>query len=135
MSGFAEEAKAIETRLAAGWTTTPIRYDNAPFPETTAPYVALFILDGDGNQISLGAVALRRWVGLIVLQIFVPQDTGTRLAKGYANTLGALFDRAEFPVENGGLIRCRVPSIAEIGIRNGWNQLNVTIPFTRDKQY
>jgi hypothetical protein len=135
MSGFDDAAKAIEARLAAAWTVTPIRYENAPFKETTAPYIALYVLDGEGHQVSLQAAPLRRWVGIITIQIFVPQDTGTRVAKGYANTLGAIFDRAEFSSGASGLIRSRIPSIREIGILNGWYQVNVDVPFIRDKAY
>lgn len=135
MSGFEDEAKAIEIRLTTNWTTTPIRYVNAPFKETDQPYVALFVLDGDGHQISLGPVALRRWVGIIVIQIFVPQDSGSRVAKTYATTLAAIFDRVEFSTDASGLIRCRVPALREVGIINGWYQLNVEVPFIRDKTY
>ena len=132
---WANERQAIESRLAAAWTTTPIRYENVPFAQQTTPYVALFILDGQGDQISLGTPALRRWVGIIVVQVFVPQDTGTQLARSYADTIGAVFDRAQFSSGSSGMIRCRIPSVTVVGITNGWSQLNVTIPFIRDKQY
>jgi len=132
---FADERKAIESRMAAAWTTTPIRWENVPFAATSTPYVALFILDGEGNQVSLGSPALRRWVGIIVVQIFVQQDTGTQLARSYADTIGAIFDRAQFSSGNSGMIRCQTPSINNVGVTNGWNQINVTVPFIRDKQY
>ena len=131
----ADERKAIESRLAAAWATTPIRYENVPFAAPSTPYVALFILDGEGNQVSLGTPALRRWTGIIIVQVFVPQDTGTQIAKSYADTIGAIFDRAQFSSGNSGTIRCRVPSVKSIGITNGWNQVNVSVPFIRDKQY
>jgi hypothetical protein len=135
VTGFEDARNAIESRMAANWSTTPIRYENVPFKETADPYVALFIRDGEGIQASLGQVALRRWPGLIVVQVFVLPDTGTKLAKTYAETIGAIFDRAEFAVPNGGSITCRIPSIAEVGVTNGWYQVNVTIPFIRDRQY
>ncbi len=128
-------AKAIETRLQANWSTTPIKYENAPFPEPTAAYVALFIRDGEGNQISLGSPAVRRWPGLIILQIFVPADTGTRKALEYADDLGPIFDRVQFSDGESGTITCRTPSTQIIGSRHGWQQVNVTIGFHRDKQY
>jgi len=135
VTGFEDERRAIESRMAANWTTTPIRYENVPFTETREPYVACFIRDGEGHQISLGTVALRRWSGLIIIQIFVQQDKGTTLAKTYADTVAAIFDRAEFSTGNSGPIRCRIPSITEVGVTNGWFQVNVTIPFIRDRQY
>lgn len=132
---FEDERKAIEGRLEANWTTTPIRYENVPFKETSAPYVALFILNGEGQQASLGTPALRRWPGVIKVQVFVPRDTGTKLARTYADTIGAVFDRAQFSSGNSGTISCRIPSISHVGLANGWNQINVTIPYQRSRQY
>ena len=134
-AGFEDERVAIEQRFHDNWTATPIVWGNVTFKEQTAPYVALFILDGEGRQASLGTVALRRWDGLIVVQVFTVEDTGTKLGRTYADTIGAIFDRAEFSYANSGLIRCRVPSVATVGVQNGWFQHNVSVPFIRDKVY
>lgn len=135
MTGYADERKAIESRLQAAWTATPIRFENVPFVETDQPYVALFILDGEGQQISAGTVALRRWPGLIIVQVFERPDSGTQGIRTWADSLAAIFDRQQFSSGNSGLIRCRIPSIVPIGIREGWFQLNVTVPFIRDRDY
>lgn len=132
---FEDTRKAIEGRLGDNWSTTPIKFENVPFKETKDPYVALFILDGEGQQISLGTPAVRRWPSVIKIQIFVPQDTGTKLARTYADSLGTIFDRAQFSSGNSGTITCRIPSITHVGITNGWDQVNVTIPLKRDRQY
>lgn len=132
---FEDTRAAIESRVKTNWTTTPVKYENVPFEETTKAYVALFILGGEGGQISLGTPAVRRWPGGIVLQIFVPENTGTKTAKTYADTLAALFDRVQFSSGNSGTISCRIPSTETVGVRNGWHQINVTVPFKRDRQY
>lgn len=134
MSGFNDERAAIESRLATNWTTTPIKFENVPFKETMSPYVALVILVGEGLQVSLGTPVVRRWPGVIILQVFVPADTGTKLAKTYADTLAAVFERVQFSSGNSGTITCRIPSIEAVGIKNGWHQTNVTVPFKRDRQ-
>lgn len=132
---FEDARNAIESRLASHWTTTPIRFENVPFVETASAYVALFILDGEGQQISLGTPALRRWPFVIAIQVFVPQDTGTKTARTYADTLAAIFDRAQFSAGNSGTIRCRVPSIEPAGVKDGWYQIAVTVPGFRDRSY
>jgi len=132
---FEDTRNAIESRLKANWTVTPIKFQNVPFQETAEPYVALFILDGEGSQISLGTPAVRRWPAVIKIQVFVPEDSGTKQARTYADSLGAIFDRAQFSAGSSGTIRCRIPSIADIGVTDGWDQVNVTIPCMRDKQY
>lgn len=135
MSGFEDSRRAIEDRFKQNWTTTPIKFENAPFLEIRSAYVAIFIREGDGSQISLGTVALRRWPGVIVFQIFIPQETGTKAAKAYADTIGGIFDRAQFFYGNSGIIRCRVPSASSSSVRDGWYQLNVSVPYIRDRQY
>lgn len=131
---FEATRQAIEARLAANWTTTPIKFENVPFVETVDPYLALFILDGEGNQITVGDPVVKRWTGLILIQVFVPQDTGTKLARTYADSLGALFERQTFSAGASGTIRSRIASIQSIGVKDGWYQINVTVPFIRDKQ-
>ena len=134
MSGFAAERQAIEARMAANFNTIPVRYENAPFREIKTAYCALFVRRGDGHQITLGPVPqLNRWAGLIIVQIFVPEDTGTHAAAGYADSIADVFRRQEFSVTGSGLIRCRVPNVQEVGTRNGWYQMNVTTPYIRDK--
>lgn len=132
---FKDEVKAIESRLLANWATTPIRFEGVPFTEPSSAYVALTVLTGEGVQISLGDVALRRWPGVIVIQIFVPELSGTRQAKTYADSLGAIFDRAQFSSDNSGVISCRTPSVETIGMLEGWWQVNVLIPYRRSRQY
>jgi|GEM_PF-1105923 hypothetical protein len=134
-TGFEDERIAIEKRFNDNWTTTPIVWSNVPFKEQTTPYVALFILDGEGEQVSLGTVAMRRWAGVVVIQVFTLPDTGTKLARTYAETIAAIFDRAQFSYGGSGTITCRVPSIDPVGVENGWYQVNVNVPFIRDKQY
>lgn len=134
MSGFADERRAIEERLAAGFTAIPIRYENVPFQQTQTPYCALFIRRGEGNQIELGAgPRLARWAGLIVVQVFVPEDTGTQVAAQHADSIAAVFHRQDFSAGASGLIRCRVARVETIGNRHGWHQVNVVTPYIRDK--
>ena len=132
---FADSLKAVEGRLQSNWTTTPIKFQNVPLKETASSYVALFLQDGEGAQISLGQVALRRWPGVILVQVFVPERTGTLVARQYADTIGAIFDRVQFSSGNSGVISCRTPSVETIGLRDGWWQVNVTIPYRRNRQY
>jgi hypothetical protein len=128
------ERAAIESRLATNWSTTPIRWDNVPFPEQTSAYVVCDILDGEGNQISLGDTPRLRYVNLLILRLFVPEATGTATARTYADQLGAIFSRVTLPLSDGGWLRCRVASPRTIGVRAGWHQTNITIPFFREEK-
>ena len=134
MSGYAAERQAIEARLTDNFSAIPIKYENAPFKETAAAYCAIFVRRGEGHQITLGpAPQLNRWAGLIIVQVFVPEDTGTQTAAGYCDSIADVFRRQEFSAGASGLIRCRVPNVETIGTRDGWFQMNVEVPYIRDK--
>jgi len=134
MSGYADERQAIEARLAANFTAIPIQYENSPLQELKTAYCAVFIRRGEGHQITLGdSPQLHRWAGVIIVQVFVPEHTGTQAAATYADSIAAVFQRQEFSAGASGLIRCRTPHAEAAGARNGWYQLNVVIPYIRDK--
>lgn len=131
---FANERAAIESRFAANWTTTRIKYENTQFEQPKTAWVALFILNGDGQQISLGLSPnpLHRYVGVIMVQIFLPESSGTQTGRAYADTIASVFRRAQFSNGSSGTITCRTPSISPGNLRDGWFQINVTCPFQRD---
>ena len=131
--GWASERKAIETRLTTNWTTTPIKFDGVPFEETRNPYLACTVVSGDRNPIDLSNTGTVRSIALVIVQIFIPADTGMALAKTYADSIAAIFDRAQFFTDDGDLISCQVARAEYAGHADGWGQFNVTVPYTRDE--
>jgi len=134
---FEEERRAIEGRFKNAWgAKTPIRMDNARWkdldPEETPAYVALFIVNGLGQQIELRETALVRFNGQIIVQVFTKERTGNSRARKLANDVADVFRRADFARGSSGRIRCRIPTIVRVGDNNGWYQLNVSTPFMRD---
>lgn len=135
---FQDERAAIESRFASAWaSTTKVRYENVEFaePKDRTAWVSFNIITGDGRQITLGDNAVHRLPGVIVIQVFTVKDGGTAQARTLADQAAAVFRQAEFSSGNSGRILCRTPSILSVGVRDGWYQLNVKIPFIRDVFY
>lgn len=133
---FADERSAIENRLSTNWTSTPVQYDNVPFtkPDDNT-YVRLNILTGDSTQIDMAPTPTHRSVGVIVMQVFVPVNSGTNTARSHADSLAAIFRNVSFSVGDSGSILCRSPSITRVGEVDGLFQLNVSVPYQRDVVY
>lgn len=129
--GWASEEKAIRSKLESLWTATPIKLEEVPFPDYHDPYIALFIRHGDRGQLTLGTSPTIQSVSAIIIQVFVPGDTGSRAAKAYADSVAAIFDRIQFFTDDGNLISCLTASAESIGKSDEWFQYNVTIPYTR----
>lgn len=136
---FRDERRAIEKRFNDQWAgATPIRWDNVPFkiPDPPVPWVGFAVRPANNNRQTIGPNRLLRSVGIINIQLFAPEATGTNAIDTLVDTAAAIFDEAEFSLGNSGLIRCRVPEIDYIGNRDndGWFQKNVICPYIRDKQ-
>jgi|TARA_Y100000114_G_C11565104_1_gene233645 hypothetical protein len=136
---FADERKAIESRLSTNWTTTTIQFENVPFkkPDNNT-YIAMFILNGSAEQIDMSGSATtdkHRHIGNIIIQIFVPADTGTNTARSYADSLATIFRAVQFSAGSSGTILCRTPTITRVGVSEGILQTNLDIPFQRDVTY
>ncbi len=129
--GWGSERKAVQARLADNWTTTVIKFENVPLKKTYDKYIALFIRHGERDQLTLGSDPTVRSTSLVIIQIFVPKDTGTDLAKAYADTLAALFDRIQLIDEESNLLSFETADIEEVGEDGAWYQVNVTVPYTR----
>jgi hypothetical protein len=121
--------QAIETRFQTNWTTTTIKWDGVPFqePEPKAPWVAFVVLMGDGNQASLGDAPLKRVVGVVSLQIFLPENSGVQVAYSLADTFAGIFDRKQFGTPTVTTRICSAPR--RIGPRNGWEQFVTDVSF------
>lgn len=129
---FADERAAIEARFAANWSSTRVKYENTQFEQPRTAWVALYILNGEGKQISLGDDPLHRYAGVIMVQIHVPESSGTQTGRAYADTIAAIFRRQQFSNGSSGTITCRTPYISSIAGRDGWYQINLACPYQRD---
>ena len=122
-----QERIDIESRLNTNWTTTPIAWDNVPYtPAPGTDWIRCTILPGDVNALEFGRSPEKEYSGIIDIGIFVPRGTGSVTARGYADTLSALFDLVEF-----GTIDCSEAFVQNVGIEEDWYQLSVTITYTR----
>lgn len=136
MTGFNDERAAIEARLQSNLSGTPIEFENVRFTKPNgSPYVALFIRGGTGNQASIGASRnVHRWPGIIQVDIFVPEDSGTKAAREIADTVSGIFLNESFASGTDGLIRCQTPSYQDFGVTNSYHRGVLTINYRREKR-
>jgi len=131
---FADERKAIETRFAANFTALPVQYENQRFAmPATGGWARLTIRNAGAGQISTGSSPLHRYAGVILADVFMPEETGSQAARTHADTIEAIFRRAQFSSGSSGTILCRTPSITTVGVADGWFQVQVSVPFQRDR--
>jgi hypothetical protein len=79
----------------------------------------------DSEALEIGPTGTGMRHGVLFIQIFVPVNTGTATALGYANTIEGYFD---WTVLNNNIVFERAAT-KEIGPDEHFYQVNVTIPF------
>ncbi len=137
---FALVHKTIETTLKTGVLasaepTLPIRWPNVPWKQPTAgEWIALKIVPGDGMQASLGQTKLSRQLGLVMVQVFTPKNSGTRRALDLADLIGSIF-RHQTKTSSDVSVIFREPQMGDVGERMDNFQTNVQIPFQGERIY
>ena len=128
-TGFADTEKIIQERLKNNWTTTPIAYSNVDsrlLEDGDDPWIRCTIVEGASSQHAMGDPTGHgnvRHVGVITIQVFVREHTGTRQSRTYLDTL-----KSYWQVEDQGLT-FRPASVFPVGVVNGWYQTNLDIPY------
>jgi hypothetical protein len=118
--------RALETRLAAAFPTTPIAWPNVEF---AAPVGLLWlrpwVLWAAGALHTMYPERLNVVPGLYQVSIYSPQSLGAGVALTLADQVRTLFRRAVF-----GGVRCDVPSgPVVLPEEPPWYGVSVSIPF------
>ena len=121
---FKEAEKAILKHFQTLWVNTSVDYDNIKFtPVYGVPWVRLQVEWSDVSRVSISSKS-KKGIGFVLVSIFVPGDSGTLKAWGYAGEVATLFDDWE-----DGPLRFKVSTAKRVGQGKGWYQVNVTCPF------
>lgn len=111
-----------------------VEYDNGPLltPPDDAIWARVKIVDGDGEQLSLGSSKHFRTMGLMIVQLFGPLGTGDADLREIADQIATGVDGNGInlfrSVKADGLT-WRTPSVTNVGRSENWWQINVTCPF------
>lgn len=85
----------FEARLRAGWTSTPLVFENENYilPGTPATFVFVEIYGDTYNQETMGAPQANMWEeeGMTHMHVMVPTGRGTKHARHHCNDLLYLF--------------------------------------------
>lgn len=100
-------------------------------PQPTETWLRFALRGKESVLMSIGTPGNNRaqYPGTILMQVFTPLATGDVLGRGLADQAAAIFEGAKIEGFDIGLPYI---STAEEPNEEGWYQINVTIPFTRN---
>jgi hypothetical protein len=132
-SGFDNERQVLEAFLQNRWdvSVAPVAYENVDFVEPAGIWCRFTILRGTTIPAALGGMK-KRTPGVLTLQIFSPQKSGTKAATDIADRFASIFDLAHI-MTAAGMIRCDTTSVKTVGVQFGWHQINAQVTYQRDE--
>lgn len=131
-----EMLSVFRTAWQAAQPIAPVQYPNvgqalAP-PKTQGPWARVVVAHATGGQRTLaGEAGTRRFgrVGILTAQIFAPVGGGTDLAYNLAQLVVDAYEGQSTP----GGAWFRNTRVNEVGVSDGWFQLNVLVDFDYDQ--
>lgn len=134
---YDDERAAVEQRLKTYWAASAfsavaIAYENRRHASNGQPYIEVAIRNGQSRQISLGSHPWIRHDGLIIISIFVGENTGQATARQMADVVDAAFRNAQFSHGSSGKITCRTPFLTVFPANKGWWKAQLSVPYQRD---
>ncbi len=125
--------EVIYQTFTTAWGSTSAKtFANESFdPPTNAPWVRLAVLHLTGNQETLGETGNRRFrrAGIISIQVFVPEDSGLRGIDALIATARQVFEGKTLTSD----IWCTDCNVYEVGVSDGWYQINVETDFAYEE--
>lgn len=138
-TGFENERQNIEEEFVAGWTsaTTPIKFENVnglvsgtdmlKDDKGLTQWCRITILNAASSNMVIGGTTVRH-AGDIIVNVWVKSGTGTDTARELCDDVYDIFNNANFDG-----IQCHSSYVTTEGDVEGWFQMTVSTPYTRDQ--
>jgi len=123
-----------QAAMQASHPSVPVRFDNINFQQPQTAWADLCILSGKSFAANLGSKVVDRHVGIVQVNILVPQRSGEKLANDLAEFSGQVFRRKNQILSDGAVARFRIPEFARSGQSLGFYSVIVRIPYWRDER-
>ena len=139
MPTLPEVSAALEQAISSQWTATPLAWENTPARDYGASGQPMLV-DGDkdfvqvsiefwGNYPVVIPTDCVRYYGAITFDIYVKEDTGSRAAAEYIESLASIYDRKTYSnVRMGNLTSVGVFTLTE-----GWVTTTIQFEFEFDR--
>lgn len=127
---FDLERRSIETRFEASWADTPIKWPNARLTtKGLDEWVAIFLIPDAVKQVQIGTINnVYRYFSNVVVQVFIKPSIGSNRALDLATKISDIWRTTQFDQ-----ITLMTPTIENVGIMEGWYQIDVICKYHRDE--
>ena len=132
----AEFTSRFTTAWAADYPTIPVAYQNRKFSRpTTGPWAEFRVIETSRTRKNIGTIQSRfvRVTGLISIEIFVPEDSGTKALFDMLSKASLYLEEQSIPLSTGRSVTTLVAKRSSDGKVNGTERGTILIPYWLDE--
>lgn len=124
----------VQQAAATAYPAVLLAWENVPFTQPETTWMKTFLVEGRGFLTNLGrGRQIDRHVGLVQVDVMVPENVGTSPAIQLAEWAGKLFRLQTVSLADNAVVRYRVPEVANHGIQNGFFRTTMRVLYCRDE--
>lgn len=125
--------EVVQTAFATAWPGKLVAFENTKWTQPVgAPWVHVAYNPGLSRRKDIGNVRTWRHMGVVIVNVMVPQDTGTKTCLQMCDTaFNALADR-NFDLGADGYLKLCYAEKRNRGVVNGWFTYNVQVEYHHD---
>ena len=130
LQGYGPEGNYLASRFDTQWAgRTEIAWGNKNFTKPSGKaWVRFTVRHSGADRMNPGPDPIRRHDGMVVLEVFAPEDQGEGPVDDLCDAAAAIY--RDHTQQQG--LRFRTPHVVNVGPEGSWYRKNVLIPFVRD---
>lgn len=127
---------AVTSAWNAQYPAIPISYENRKFAQSPqTAWMDFNIVTVDRSRKNVGVTRFVRTEGLVVLEIYVPEDTGSKTLYEMADFIGQAMEEKNYPLGESRNATTMTSKSRHDGMMNGFYRQTVLIPFHFDEAF
>ncbi len=123
----------FDTEWALAFPAVPVMYENNRFAQPKTAWAAFEIMEVSSTRAAVGTVKrFKRETGMIVVCIYVPENTGTKAGLQMLDKAIDIFEDRIIPLPDGESVTFYAGKTDKGGLKNGYYEMTALIPYRRD---
>jgi len=122
----------VQSAMLVNFPEIPVAWPNRKFEQPDGPFVLVYIIVGDQVRQNLGERYTIRHISILQIDIYTPDDTGTKVLNDVADFLAKRFREQEYQLSDGDRLLVKPPQMIAGEAARGFERLTLRFPLWRD---
>lgn len=124
----------VNNLMAANFPDIPVHWPNRKFDQPDSTFAWVHIVLGEQQTTNLGDEKVFRHISVLQIDLFTPEDTGTKEIGEVADLLARNLREREYQLSDGCRLLVKPPQMATPSAARGFSRITLRFPLWRDER-